>query len=109
MYRLTYLMSLGMLSVTKTAIGDILKAPGNAMAIVIGGADEVELAQTVSSTLFLKRRFGFVKLAIEGGASLVPVYAFGENDVYPLNIPPTWVQPLLDLVKKMIGLMPPWV
>jgi hypothetical protein len=31
--------------------------------------------------LTLSRRFGFIRLAIENGAKLVPVFTFGENDV----------------------------
>jgi len=32
--------------------------------------------------LTLRRRLGFIKLAIREGADLVPVFSFGENDIY---------------------------
>lgn len=55
---------------------------GRAITIVIGGARESLNAQPHSLKLVLKRRKGFVKLAIRTGADLVPVLAFGENDLY---------------------------
>lgn len=55
---------------------------GRAITIVIGGARESLDAQPYSLRLVLKRRKGFVKMAIRTGADLVPVLAFGENDLY---------------------------
>ncbi|KAJ3394780.1 diacylglycerol O-acyltransferase 1 [Lobulomyces angularis] len=54
----------------------------NAVAIVIGGAKESELAIPNRNTLVLKNRKGFVKIAIQNGSSLVPVYSFQENNLY---------------------------
>lgn len=50
---------------------------GRAITIVVGGARESLDAQPHSLRLVLKRRKGFVKLAIRTGADLVPVLAFG--------------------------------
>ena len=52
---------------------------------------------------------GFVKLAITTGASLVPVFAFGENEVYPVNDPPACIRTVLNIVKRFTGLLLPWV
>ncbi|KAI9343964.1 diacylglycerol acyltransferase [Obelidium mucronatum] len=35
-----------------------------------------------TNTLILKSRLGFIKLALIHGASLVPTFAFGENDIW---------------------------
>lgn len=35
--------------------------------------------QNINTLLF---RYGFVRLALIAGASLVPVFAFGENELY---------------------------
>lgn len=55
---------------------------GRAITIVVGGARESLDALPYSLRLVLKRRKGFVKMAIRTGADLVPVLAFGENDLY---------------------------
>lgn len=55
---------------------------GRAITIVVGGARESLDAQPYSLRLVLKRRKGFVKMAIRTGADLVPILAFGENDLY---------------------------
>lgn len=51
------------------------------MTIVVGGAAESLSARPGTADLTLRRRLGFIKLAIREGADLVPVFSFGENDV----------------------------
>jgi 2-acylglycerol O-acyltransferase 2 len=55
---------------------------GRAITIVVGGARESLDAQPYYMRLVLKRRKGFVKMALRTGADLVPVLGFGENDLY---------------------------
>lgn len=76
------LMAHGICSVSKRSCRNILsKGPGNAITIVVGGAAESLAAHPGTQDLTLKKRFGFVKVAIREGAQLVPVFSFGENDV----------------------------
>lgn len=56
--------------------------PGKCVALVIGGAEESILARPRTNDLVLKKRKGFVKMALETGSSLVPVYGFGETNNY---------------------------
>ncbi|ORC89654.1 diacylglycerol acyltransferase [Trypanosoma theileri] len=56
--------------------------PGESVLLVVGGAQESLLAKPNTNELTLQRRKGFVRIALQEGTPLVPVYAFGENDVY---------------------------
>lgn len=55
--------------------------------------------------LIIKKRKGFVKLALKEGAQLVPVLSFGENDLYDLTVPESgsWISAWQQLVKKFFG------
>lgn len=76
------LMALGMGSVARRSCTNILaQGPGSAITIVVGGAAESLAAHPGTHDLTLKKRFGFIKVAIREGADLVPVFSFGENDV----------------------------
>lgn len=50
--------------------------------VMVGGAEEALHARPGSGELILKRRKGFVRIALQAGAHLVPVYGFGENELY---------------------------
>ena len=77
------LLNRGFVSADKKTICHILNQDTkNAVAVVVGGAKESLYAYPGKNTLVLKRRKGFAKIALETGASLVPVYAFGENNMY---------------------------
>lgn len=82
---------------------------GRAITIVIGGARESLDSQPYHLRLVLKRRKGFIKLAIRSGADLVPVLAFGENDLY--DVISSESHPLVHkgqmLVKKVLGFTVP--
>lgn len=50
--------------------------------IAIGGATESLYSTPATMDLVLRRRTGFVRVALQTGASLVPVINFGENELY---------------------------
>lgn len=84
-----YVFMMGTLSVSKESITNILtrggannEGMGRAVTIVVGGARESLEAQPHTVRLIINERKGFVKLAMRTGADLVPVLAFGENDLY---------------------------
>ncbi|TPX34485.1 hypothetical protein SmJEL517_g02923 [Synchytrium microbalum] len=77
-----WILALGLASVSKESCKALLKK-GLCPVIVVGGAAESLNAIPNTYDLVLKKRLGFIKLAIQTeGASLVPVFGFGENDVW---------------------------
>ncbi|MEW5299156.1 MAG: hypothetical protein WDW36_002198 [Sanguina aurantia] len=73
----------GLRSVSKQALKAMLAGrPGNSVMLAVGGAAESLLAAPGRLDLVLTCRKGFVKVAMETGARLVPVLAFGENDIF---------------------------
>lgn len=82
---------------------------GRAITIVVGGARESLDALPYTMKLVLQARKGFVKMAIRCGADLVPVLAFGENDLYdqyPAEEHP-YIHRFQLLVKKFLGFTVP--
>ncbi|KAL2046020.1 hypothetical protein N7G274_001467 [Stereocaulon virgatum] len=111
-----YALTMGLQSVSRESCENILskggangEGMGRAITIVVGGARESLDAQPHSLRLVLKRRKGFVKLAIRTGADLVPVLAFGENELYDQVQPEQ--HPLIHkmqlVVKKVLGFTVP--
>lgn len=54
----------------------------NAVVLMVGGAAESLLAKPGFNKVTINNRKGFVKLALKTGASLVPAYTFGENEIF---------------------------
>lgn len=54
----------------------------------MGGALESLHVTPGTIDIIVKRRQGFVRLAAETGASIVPVISFGENDLFTAEIVP---------------------
>ncbi|CAO1602067.1 diacylglycerol O-acyltransferase 1 [Xanthoria calcicola] len=108
-----YALAMGLASVSRESCENILskggpngEGMGRAITIVIGGARESLDAQPRSDLrLVLKRRKGFVKLGIRTGADLVPVLAFGENELYEQVTSDSHplVHQLQLMVKKCMG------
>ena len=111
-----YALFMGLASVSRESCENILsrggsngEGMGRAITIVVGGARESLDAQPRSLRLVLKRRKGFVKMAIRTGADLVPTLAFGENELYDQVQPED--HPLIHkaqlIVKKVLGFTVP--
>ncbi|CAL1267901.1 unnamed protein product [Larinioides sclopetarius] len=79
-----HIMCSGACAASRESIEWVLtkEGKGNALIIIVGGAAEALDAHPGDVNLTLKTRRGFVRLALKHGASLVPVFAFGENDLF---------------------------
>jgi 2-acylglycerol O-acyltransferase 2 len=79
--------------------------PGNSITIVIGGAAEALSARPGTADLTLKKRLGFIKLAIREGAHLVPTFSFGENDLFEqlANQPGTKLRAIQKRFQRAFG------
>ncbi|KAL6706897.1 diacylglycerol O-acyltransferase 1 [Coniothyrium glycines] len=111
-----YALRLGMASVSRESCENILskggpngEGMGRAITIVVGGARESLDSRPGTIRLVLRRRKGFVKMAIRTGADLVPVLAFGENDIYEQLDTDShpYIHKFQMLVKKVMGFTVP--
>jgi len=80
------LMGMGLVDADRESCGALLDR-GISVCIVVGGAAESLDARPGHNDLTLARRLGFVRIAIEHGADLIPVFSFGENQLYKQMIP----------------------
>eukprot|EP00274_Cyanoptyche_gloeocystis_P002326 CAMPEP_0196664752 /NCGR_PEP_ID=MMETSP1086-20130531/58250_1 /TAXON_ID=77921 /ORGANISM="Cyanoptyche gloeocystis , Strain SAG4.97" /LENGTH=176 /DNA_ID=CAMNT_0042001179 /DNA_START=369 /DNA_END=899 /DNA_ORIENTATION=- len=55
---------------------------GYNMNVYPGGSEEIFLTRRGEHKVLLSKRKGFVRLALEHGCDLVPIYVFGEQDLY---------------------------
>ncbi|XP_005395549.1 PREDICTED: 2-acylglycerol O-acyltransferase 1 isoform X2 [Chinchilla lanigera] len=99
-----YVLSLGLVSVSKKSLSYLLseEGRGNVSVVIIGGAKESLDAHPGTFMLYLRQRKGFVKLALTHGAYLVPVFSFGENDLYKQihNPKGSWLRNVQDRLQR---------
>mmetsp|Transcript_2982 Transcript_2982/g.10695 ORF Transcript_2982/g.10695 Transcript_2982/m.10695 type:complete len:397 (+) Transcript_2982:48-1238(+) len=77
------LLWLGIIDVSAESLRRALRSgPGAAVVVVPGGAAEALDARPGRCDLTLRKRSGFFRIALQHGAKLVPVYSFGENELY---------------------------
>ncbi|KAE8277578.1 2-acylglycerol O-acyltransferase 2-A [Larimichthys crocea] len=86
-----YIMCGGLVSSCKSSLSYLVSRPegGNVAVIAVGGAPEALDARPGALTLQVRNRKGFIKLALKHGAQLVPVFSFGENELFDQMENPT--------------------
>ncbi|XP_050523969.1 2-acylglycerol O-acyltransferase 2-A-like isoform X2 [Daktulosphaira vitifoliae] len=81
------LMSHGLRDSSERTISKILNGKkGNASVLLVGGVVEAFKSYPGPITIVINNRKGFVRIALKTGASLVPVFSFGENNVYKKQV-----------------------
>ncbi|GMR59931.1 hypothetical protein PMAYCL1PPCAC_30126, partial [Pristionchus mayeri] len=109
--RREWFMMHGLINCSKESLKYVLGGPktGEAAVLVVGGAEEALDAHPGKHVLTLKNRKGFIRLALQTGAHLVPCFAFGENDLYlqAENEKGTFLRRLQTYFKNIAGFSPP--
>jgi hypothetical protein len=79
-----FFLTFGAIPATKKSMTYILSYPGGGKVGVLlpGGLPEMLSSRLNTNTLYLASKKGFIKLALQNGSPLVPVYSFGETNVY---------------------------
>ncbi|CAO3635258.1 unnamed protein product [Mucor fragilis] len=104
------ILALGIASVSRHSCEKILSSgPGRSIVIVIGGASESLNARPGIADLVLKKRLGFIRIAIRHEADLVPVFSFGENELYEQvdNSTGSWLWKVQKKMQQALGFTMP--
>ncbi|XP_028384418.1 2-acylglycerol O-acyltransferase 3 isoform X4 [Phyllostomus discolor] len=106
-----YIMCSGLVSSAKASAAYLLSRPGGGQVAVlaVGGPLEALEAKPGALSLRIRNQKGFVKLALEHGASLVPVFSFGENELFQQfpNPPGSWVRRAQEALQRVLSLALP--
>lgn len=97
-------MYLGGVDCSKPILDRFLKEK-NSIGLFMGGAEEAIHSGYGKTNLLIYKRKGFFKLAIENGATLIPVYTFGNNNTYQSYI--NDIFGILKIIKRIIGIRIP--
>eukprot|EP00899_Mesostigma_viride_P029039 jgi/Mesvir1/931/Mv17489-RA.1 len=57
---------------------------GSHVGVTIGGIAEMFMVSTTQERIYLRKRKGFVRVAIKNGAAIVPIFFFGNSLLYGL-------------------------
>ncbi|XP_048372379.1 2-acylglycerol O-acyltransferase 2-B-like isoform X1 [Sphaerodactylus townsendi] len=106
-----YIMSGGLVSSEKASASYLLsKEGGGQVAVVaVGGPPESLDARPGAFTLQILGRKGFIKMALQHGAALVPVFSFGENELFNQipNPEGSFLRTAQERLQKAMGLALP--
>lgn len=100
-------LSLGGISCSKKSLSYVLNRPegGKVVMLLPGGAFEAYNGKPGTYKIVLKKRKGFVKLALTCGSPIVPTITFGETDLFDQVEGPT-LRKVQEFIRKLLGLAP---
>uniref|UniRef100_A0A672H3R6 2-acylglycerol O-acyltransferase 2-A-like n=1 Tax=Salarias fasciatus TaxID=181472 RepID=A0A672H3R6_SALFA len=108
-----YIMCAGLVPSDKDSASYLLrqKGGGNAVVIAVGGAPEALDAHPGTYNVLLANKKGFIKMAMDcmKCAHLVPVFSFGENEVFDQVQNPrgTWLRWVQENLQSVMGVSLP--
>ena len=93
---------------SKKVAVEALKRSSCPTAVMVYPGGEVEQLMTRRGVekVYIKKRKGFIKLALERGMEIVPVYAFGENDLFHTS---QLGMGFREMIQKKIGVALPLI
>jgi hypothetical protein len=98
-------LALGICSVSKKSCSNILRAgPGSAITIVVGGAAESLSAHPGTADLTLRKRLGFIKVAIQQGYITIYPFFIDCDRLIVIIFSGQTLCPCFPLVKMMLVL-----
>ncbi|KAL7579366.1 hypothetical protein ACA910_014039 [Epithemia clementina (nom. ined.)] len=105
-----WLILMGFISASKSSLSKVLRR-NESVVLLPGGAPEALLANPQKMVLSLKRRKGFIKMAMETKASIVPVLGFGENSAFPIHVPAkgSWLFELQKQLCRLFSFSTPFI
>ena len=77
----------GLVASSRSVIARLLRS-GTSVVIVPGGIREVYVSSPLDEVVVLRERKGFISLAQETDAVLVPIYVFGNTHAFSVAPPP---------------------
>lgn len=109
-----YVLSMGGCSANAKSISNLLSTKahnpyqGRAVVLIVGGASESFECKPGKYRILVKRRKGFVKIALKNGTPLVPVFSFGETDLFNQYSAPegSYCKRIQNYCRKVVGVAP---
>jgi hypothetical protein len=100
-------LSMGMISCSIKSLNYELSRPegGHIVTLMPGGTTEAYNSQPGKYKFVVKKRKGFVKVALRNGAPLVPVISFGETDLFD-QLESRALRKIQEFIRKYLGFAP---
>ncbi|XP_034934957.1 2-acylglycerol O-acyltransferase 2-A-like [Chelonus insularis] len=79
-----------------------------AVILIVGGAAEALMSRPSTYRTLCNKRKGFVKIALKTGTPLVPVFSFGETDLFDQIVAPknSLLNRIQEFFRKNVGVIP---
>ena len=83
---------------------------GESVSVMLGGVREMLDARGTHMKLYIRKRTGIFRIALETGTSIVPVLTYGENEMFPRS-DAWWATTLNHYLHEYVGMgigIPTW-